>query len=192
MKIKKIIKNLGKYFIESGYSIVYQLYRKKIPVYELEKWFQILPIPQFNSHKKQFIWLFGHLKEYRSLLFCRMKLGPNHPMRRIYRGQDSCHLPVSSRLGEGLVLQHGFSTIINCESIGRDCQIWQNVTVGVSKSGGKKPRIGNNVKICCHAVVLGDIEIGDNVTIGASAVVVKSVPSNCTVVGNPARIISRN
>lgn len=76
--------------------------------------------------------------------------------------------------------------------MGDNCQVWQNVTIGVSQSGGKKPRIGNNVKICCHSVVLGDIEIGDNVIIGACAVVVKSVPSNCTVVGNPARIIKQN
>lgn len=49
-----------------------------------------------------------------------------------------------------------------------------------------------NVKICTGAVVIGDITVGDNVTIGAGSIVVKSIPDNCIVCGNPARIINRN
>ena len=63
----------------------------------------------------------------------------------------------------------------------------QGVTIGVN-IGGKgnlgSPRIGNNVFIGANAVVVGDITIGDHVVIGAGAVVTKSVPSHCTVVGN--------
>lgn len=40
--------------------------------------------------------------------------------------------------------------------------------------------------------MIGDITIGNNVVIGAGSVVTKSVPDNCTVVGNPARIIRRD
>ena len=78
--------------------------------------------------------------------------------------------------------------------MGDNCQIWQGVTIGKSHSGINQPRpiIGNNVKICTNAIVLGGITIGDNVTIGAGAVVIKSVPDNCTVVGNPAKPISHN
>jgi serine O-acetyltransferase len=53
------------------------------------------------------------------------------------------------------------------------------------------PKIGNNVYIGCGAKLIGGITVGDNVIIGANAVVVKDVPSNCTVVGNPAQIISK-
>ena len=49
--------------------------------------------------------------------------------------------------------------------------------------------IGNNVTIYTGAIVVGGIHIGNNVKIGAGAVVVKDVPNNCTVVGNPMRII---
>jgi serine O-acetyltransferase len=42
------------------------------------------------------------------------------------------------------------------------------------------------------AKVLGNIQIGDNVIIGANAVVVKNVPSDCVVAGIPAAIIKRN
>lgn len=102
--------------------------------------------------------------------------------------------PSNQNVGSGLVIQHGFSTIINCERIGENCQIWHGVTIGKSESGLNKPRpiIGNNVKICAHAVVIGEITVGDNVIIGAGSVVTKSVPDNCVVVGNPAYIIRRN
>lgn len=54
-----------------------------------------------------------------------------------------------------------------------------------------RPVIGDNVKICTGAIVCGDITIGNNVIIGAGSVVFKSIPDNCVVVGNPARIIKR-
>ena len=42
-----------------------------------------------------------------------------------------------------------------------------------------------------NAIVIGPIMIGDDVAIGAGAVVLKDVPANCVAVGNPARIIAR-
>lgn len=88
-------------------------------------------------------------------------------------------------------IQHGYGTIISAKSIGTDCWINQLVTIGHSNVG-KNPIIGNNVQIGTGAIVIGDITIGNNVLIGAGSVVVKSVPDNCTVVGNPARIIKKN
>ena len=55
-----------------------------------------------------------------------------------------------------------------------------------------KPTIGDNVSIGCNAVIAGDIQIGNNVKIGAGCVVVKSVPDNCTVIGNPAIIVRKD
>lgn len=52
--------------------------------------------------------------------------------------------------------------------------------------------IGNNVMICAGSIVIGNVDIGDNVTIGAAAVVTKDVPDNCVVAGNPARIIKKD
>lgn len=97
----------------------------------------------------------------------------------------------TKNIGPGLVLQHGFSTILTAHSIGENCWVNQQVTVGYTDKGGS-PRIGNNVSIGAGAKVLGDIVIGDNVRIGANAVVVKSVPPNCTVVGVPASIVKRD
>ncbi len=60
------------------------------------------------------------------------------------------------------------------------------------KKNGKTPTIGNNVVVSCGASILGDCVIGDNVIIGAGCVVVKSVPANCTLIGNPAVIVKKN
>lgn len=82
---------------------------------------------------------------------------------------------------------HGFSTIVNCSEMGDNCLVSQNVTIGWGKGG--TPKIGNNVEVYAGAIICGGISIGDKVKIGAGAVVTKDIPSNCTVVGNPARII---
>jgi serine O-acetyltransferase len=94
-------------------------------------------------------------------------------------------------IGAGFYIQHGFSTIITAKSIGKDCWINQQVTVGYN---GKNnfPTIGDNVVIRAGAKVVGKITIGNNVKIGANAVVVKDVPENCTVVGVPAYIVKKN
>lgn len=96
-------------------------------------------------------------------------------------------IPFSSNVGKGLKFAHPYSTILNAESIGDNFSCIHCTTIG--KKDGKRPRIGNNVSCGCHVTIIGDITIGNNVTIGAGAVVVKDVPDNAVVVGNPARII---
>ena len=96
----------------------------------------------------------------------------------------------NSPIGEGMVPAHCFSTIVNAERIGNNFTVFQNCTIGVSK--GKRPIIGDNVTIYTNSVVIGGIMIGNNVQIGCGSVVCKSVPDNCVVVGNPARIIRCN
>lgn len=93
-------------------------------------------------------------------------------------------------IGKGLFIQHGFSTVISAKSIGKNCWINQQVTIGWS-SGSKAPTIGNNVKIYAGAIVIGDVKIGDNSVIGAGATVVKDIPQNTTVVGASCRYLSQ-
>ena len=98
-----------------------------------------------------------------------------------------CLIPTpSSRIGAGLLIEHGNSTILQAESIGENLWVNQNVTVGFGRGG--QPVIGNNVRIGTGAVVLGGITIGDNVNIGANAIVVDDVPSDCTVCSPKATI----
>lgn len=51
------------------------------------------------------------------------------------------------------------------------------------------PIIGDNVSLGATVTIIGNVKIGNNVTIGAGSVVVKDVPDNCVVAGNPAKII---
>lgn len=79
-------------------------------------------------------------------------------------------------IGKGLYIQHGFATVISAKSIGENCYINQQVTIGYK--GDKQPTIGNNVHICAGAIVIGDCHVGDNSVVGAGAVVVKDIPPN--------------
>lgn len=79
--------------------------------------------------------------------------------------------------------------------IGENCRIFQNVTIGAKwpadHSPDGVPTIGDNVQIGAGAVLIGKIHIGNNCIVGANAVVTKDVPDNSIAVGVPARIKSR-
>jgi serine O-acetyltransferase len=57
------------------------------------------------------------------------------------------------------------------------------------RSGSRHPTLGNNVMVGAGAKILGPISLGNNVRIGANSVVIQAVPSDCTVVGVPGRIV---
>lgn len=108
--------------------------------------------------------------------------------------KDSTKIEISGNIEGGLRIFHGYGTIIHCNKIGENLDVYQGVTIGRNPKTNLDdeictPTIGNNVSIYANAVVIGNIQIGNNVSIGAGAVVYKSVPDNCTVVGNPMRII---
>ena len=90
-------------------------------------------------------------------------------------------------IGPGLFIHHGFSTIISAKSIGKDCWINQQVTIGYSNETDC-PTLGDNVTINAGAKIIGKVYMGNNSRAGANAVVVKNVPKNCTFVGIPAYI----
>lgn len=96
-----------------------------------------------------------------------------------------------ARIGKGLFIDHGMGVVIGETAIiGENVTLYQGVTLGgTGKERGKRhPTLGNNVVAGAGAKILGNITIGDNVNIGANAVVVRDVPPNSTVVGVPGRI----
>ena len=95
-------------------------------------------------------------------------------------------------IGKRFFIDHGMGVVIGETTIiGDDVLIYQGVTLGgIGHSTGKRhPTLGNFVTVGAGAKILGDITIGDNSRIGASSVVIKDVPPNCTVVGIPGRIV---
>jgi len=91
-----------------------------------------------------------------------------------------------ARIGRRLVIDHGMGVVIGeTAEIGDDCIIFHGVTLGSLKFDPVKrhPTIGNRVLIGTGAKVLGPITLGDDVLIGANAVVTRSVPAGATLVG---------
>jgi len=103
----------------------------------------------------------------------------------------SVWIPSSATIGRNFTLGYwGLGVVIHSNTeIGDNCLISQNVTIGRNFGDTKVPVIGDDVYIGAGSVIFGEITIGDNVIIGSNSLVNKSVPSNCTVVGNPMRII---
>lgn len=161
---------------------------------DLAHWKEVIGLlPYKDNNIKAYLWFVINVKEYRNVLYFR--LGRMGKILSLFASpMPTCFLTgvLPQNVGSGLVIQHGHSMRLGAERVGEKLQIWHNVTVGKIKSGGRLPRIGDNVRIYTGAVVLGDIDVGDNVQIGACTLVMKSVPSNCVVVGNPARIVYKD
>jgi len=104
-------------------------------------------------------------------------------------------IPYSTQIGDHFYIGHFGGIIINSKAIiGNNCNISQGVTIGISGRGVRRgvPIIGNNVYIGANAVVAGSISVGDNVVIGANSLVTESVEPNITVVGVPAKKVNDN
>jgi serine O-acetyltransferase len=102
-------------------------------------------------------------------------------------------LPCEVTLGRRFRIDHFSGIVISGDaSFGDDCVIRNGVTVGLRHTGHRgAPVIGNRVDIGAGAKILGPIHIGDDVAIGANAVVIQDVPPNSIAVGIPASIKPR-
>lgn len=125
---------------------------------------------------------------YRTMFYTR--LGNISYLFKWYAKGDSTFFPCKS-VGGGIYIAHPYATILNAKSIGKNFTCRQCTTIGNKVDGRNDliPEIGDNVTLGANVCIIGDIRIGNNVLIGAGSVVVKNVPNNCVVAGNPARVI---
>jgi serine O-acetyltransferase len=106
----------------------------------------------------------------------------------------NCSVPASCTIGLGTKFGYGgMAVILHARTkIGRNCIIGSCVTIGGKSGWYEVPEIGDNVEIHSGAKIVGPVRIGNNVIVGANAVVTKDIPDNCVVAGIPAKIIKEN
>lgn len=95
-------------------------------------------------------------------------------------------------IGRRFFIDHGMGVVIGETTIvGDDVLLYKGVVLGGTSLESKKrhPTIGNNVVVGTNAIVLGDIEIGDDCKIGAGSVVTKPAPPGSTIVGIPGKTL---
>lgn len=137
---------------------------------------------------------------FHALLFYRLAHGmwkrriPFVPraLAQVARFLTGIEIHPGATIGSGLFIDHGMGVVIGeTTEIGDNVTLFQGVTLGgTGKQRGKRhPTIGRHVVVGAGAKVLGPIEIGDYVKIGANSVVLQDVPDHSTVVGIPGRIV---
>lgn len=149
-----------------------------------------------TPYKKVGVLAFNYLllinKPFRSIFYYRVR--KSFVLKNISRIfiRPLNTIEINGRIKGGFRISHNYA-VIHPESAGENLFVGHGVTIGKNdreKGQQRYPVIGDNVSIYANAVVFGSITVGNNVLIGAGAVVNKDIPDNCTVVGNPCRIIS--
>ncbi len=106
-----------------------------------------------------------------------------------------CNIPYSIDPTGLFFCHNGFGIVINPKTrIGKNTYIQHGVTIGVRDDikSSEAPIIGDGCYIGAKATIIGNIHIGDNCKIGAGALVISDIPTGCTAVGVPAKIINRH
>lgn len=143
---------------------------------------------------KSLNWYMTYKKEFRNLIQHRFK----HPSysaasllhfaiaRMLWPPMDTLYI-YTKDIGGGFYIQHGFATIISAKKIGKNCRVYQQVTIGYKET--ENPILEDNVSVTCGAKVLGGITMHEGSLAAAGAVVVKDVSANAIVGGVPAKVI---
>lgn len=100
-------------------------------------------------------------------------------------------IPISTKVGYGLYLGHGFCIVVNGGTIiGNNVNLSQFVNIG--SNNDSPAMIGDDVYIGPHVSIVENVIIGCKSTIGAGAVIVKDVPDNATAAGVPGKVLNFN
>lgn len=150
-----------------------------------------------NNMKKLINLLFGLYKENGQTIIKLFGIKIKFKSVNINQLEEVCCIQnLPKLLEQNTKFPHPIGIVIHPDvKIGKNCTIFQNVTIGSGKYSEKLdsivPTIGDNVMICANSVVFGGITVGNNVIIGAGSIVRTDIPDNVVVAGNPAKIIKK-
>lgn len=125
------------------------------------------------------------------LIFKSYKEKPTYWKKVLWNKYMELHaasISIDAQIASPLILPHGVSGIFITQSaiIGKDCVVFQQVTIGANTIKDSKtygaPVVGDSVYIGAGAKIIGKVNVGDNARIGANAVIVKDVSSNTLAV----------
>ena len=144
----------------------------------------ILFVPGFT-----YTYLFRKVNQTRGLLKLIFKI-----LLKITSYITHIQIPTGTKIGEGFYIGHFGSIIINPEaSIGKNFCISAGTLVGNAQGKRKgSPTIGDNVYMGRNSIVIGNVNIADDVLIAPGAFVNFDVPKNSIVIGNPGKIIQKD
>ena len=104
--------------------------------------------------------------------------------------KTGCEIYPQAKIGKGIYIPHFVGIVVgNTTEIGENCTLFPNVVFGAAyhpsqknPSGRRHPKVGNNCVFGANSSIIGSITIGNNVTIGAGAVITKNIPDNAIVI----------
>lgn len=159
--------------------------------------YQVL-LAVIKGHPRYVNWKYIRLLRLTGYYFTKRKVNPIYSILYFFycRRKNKLGRKLGIELNEksfegGLELFHTFGTVVNGDSrIGKNCKLHGNNCIGNDGYTKKCPRIGNNVRLGVGAKVIGDVELADNITVAAGAVVVHSfLEKGITIGGVPAKKI---
>jgi serine O-acetyltransferase len=157
-----------------------------------------------KNNLRKLIFIFFKEPCFRYMFYFRIcqKYSKKHPLgissRLLYnlmKSRFGLQIYLNTKLGKGFRINHFGNIIINqgC-TIGDNCNVAQGVTIGNVSRGKLKgcPTIGDRVWIGANAIVVGNINIGNDVLIAPLSYINCDIPANAVVSGNPCKILNYN
>ena len=186
------LKLLLAYVLYAIHICYYKISNQRLKIdADIKRWCQELNITGYST-TASLLYLLIHCPQFRNLFYFRVSPRFNFVKK---------FCPPCSQLqiatydfeieGGGLYFEHAHATHVNAKYIGYGCLVRNLTTIGVKsrERNDEKPTIGRNVDFGVGVLCIGNIHLGDNAIIAAGSVVVKDVPSNAIVAGNPAKVI---
>ena len=145
----------------------------------------------YRPNGLKYLYVFRKLKNLKNKIF---KIYYKMILHRISK-KTFIQIPIQTKIGKGFYIGHDGPIVINPNVvIGNNCNIANGVVIGQENRGIRKgtPTIGNNVWIGANSVIVGKINIGNDILIAPLTYINFDVPDHSIVIGNPGKIIYKN